>query len=157
MPQIVAETVECHVFRRGPEGAQLLLLHRAAASYMGRTWHPVQGRIEPGETAWQAALRELREETDLRPQRFWQLEFVNTFYRASRDQIYLCPCFAAEVAPDARVRLNAEHTDYRWVSAADVPPALLWPGQRRALCEVVEVIIAGGPAEPFLRIEPLPE
>ncbi|MGZ4384389.1 MAG: NUDIX domain-containing protein, partial [Gaiellaceae bacterium] len=51
------------VFRRGESGLEALLL-RYAPDY-GGYWHVVAGAVEPGESADQAALRELREETGL--------------------------------------------------------------------------------------------
>jgi len=152
VPEIVSCIIECYVFRRRADAAEFLILRRSAGSYMGDTWHPVQGRIEPRETAVQAALRELQEETALQPVRFWHLEFVDTYFQAGHDRILLCPCFCAEVAADAPVSLSPEHTEYRWVRAAEVEAALLWPGQRRAVREILELLIPATPAEAHLRV-----
>ena len=151
MPEIASEVVDCYPFRHAAAGTEFLMLRRAPTCYLGGTWHAVHGGIEPVETAWQAALRELREETGLRPLRFWQLEFVNTFYLARRDRVMVCPCFAAEVALDAAVELSGEHTDYRWVPSDEAFSSFFWPGQRRAVDEILTLIIPGAPAEPYLR------
>jgi dihydroneopterin triphosphate diphosphatase len=58
VPGIVSDIVDCYVFRRRSDATDALLLKRAEGGYLGGTWHAVHGRIEPGETAWQAALRE---------------------------------------------------------------------------------------------------
>ncbi len=158
MPEIVSNLVDVLVFRRvrpGPaeDSIELLRLRRQAGAHLGDTWQILHGHVEPGERAPQAAVRELFEETGLKPVRFWQLESVNTFYVAKTDQILMCPCFVAEVAPDAAVRLNHEHSEHRWESFAQSHQMMMWPGERRALRELVEEILRPGPAEPALRIE----
>ncbi len=151
MAVVVADIVDCYVFRRGAGEAEFLQLLRAAAAYLGGTWHAVHGHIDPGETALRAALRELREETALSPLRCWQLEHVNTFYQANRDAVVMCPCFAVEVAAGALPVLSAEHTEYRWVLQRQAAAHFLWPGQQAAIREILCVILAGAPAELLLR------
>lgn len=152
MPTLVSRIIDCYVFRRTPAGVEFLLLKRQPAKRLGGTWQSVHGKIEPNETAWQAARRELAEETGLTPIGFWQIDFVNTFYIADRDEIHLCPSFAAEAAPSANVTLNHEHTEFRWEPFERALETLMWPGQRHALREIMEFIIAGSAAEPHLRI-----
>jgi dATP pyrophosphohydrolase len=152
MPKMVSEIVDCYVFRRRSEGVEVLLLKRAEGRYMGGTWHAVHGRIESGETAWQTALRELREETRLRPVKFYQLDLVNTFYVAKEDAIHCCPSFAAEVDADAEPILNEEHTAYRWLPLPLAMREFFWTGQRRALREIQEDIIVGSSARRHLGI-----
>ncbi len=142
-----------YVFRHREHGAEFLLLRRAAKSYMGGSWQPVYGSIEAGETAWQAALRELREETGLVPDRLYQVNTVDSFYVAGSDTVYHSPVFAAEVPGDAEVTLNAEHDAFDWIHVDDVAGQLLWPGQRRSLAEIVQDIVRDGPARPYLQIE----
>ncbi|MFO0838579.1 MAG: NUDIX domain-containing protein [Phycisphaerae bacterium] len=152
MSQIVANIVDVYVFRRSSGGAELLLLERAAGRPLSGTWQSVHGKIEAGETAWQAALRELREETGLSPRGFWQIDYVNAFYVAADDVVSMCPCFAAEVAPAAGVILSDEHTAHRWLPIETALQELMWPGQRHALREIRDEIIQPGRAEPHLRI-----
>jgi len=152
MPEIIANVIDVYPFRRKHTRVEFLLLKRTDGVRLGGTWQAVHGRIEPGETAVTAALRELREETGLRPIRFWQLEFVNTFYLLTDDAVLLCPCFAAQIAPDAEVVLCHEHTDYRWEPSERALRSYMWPGQRHAVREIIGEIIAPGLSEPHLRI-----
>ncbi|HEX2066897.1 MAG TPA: NUDIX domain-containing protein [Candidatus Thermoplasmatota archaeon] len=148
MPEICSRFVDCHVWRRPRAGAEeWLMLLRAPHVILGGTWQMVSGTLEPGETAYAAAARELWEETGLRPVHFYQASYVNRFYLAATDQIILSPVFAAEVAPDAQVRLSGEHTDFAWVGHEEAHRRLPWPGQRESLATI---------REQFLLREPLP-
>jgi dATP pyrophosphohydrolase len=117
MPTPLYDMISLFVFRRTAGGAEFLLLKRAADRYMGGTWQPVSGGIHPGESASDAALRELREETGLSPLKFYQTDSVQTFYMAADDVVRHCPTFAAETATDAAVKLNNEHVAFEWVPA----------------------------------------
>lgn len=152
MPKIVSTVIDVYVFRRNGDRVDFLTLLRAPQTALGGTWQSVHGKIEPGETAWQAALRELGEETGLSPTGFWQIDFVNTFYVARSDQILMCPCFAAEVRADAAVGLSDEHVDFTWLPTDAACERFLWPGQREAVREIESEILGAGLAEPHLRI-----
>lgn len=152
MAQIESNIVDVFVFQRAAGGVRFLLLRRAPQKRLGATWQAVHGKIEAGETATQAALRELREETGLFPLRLWQLESVNTFYIADLDRVLMCPGFAVEVDEGAGVVLSDEHTEYDWLPVGQAVERFMWPGQRRAVREIMEEIIRPGLAEPFLRI-----
>ena len=133
MPEITSRFADCYVFRRTPDGDEWLALLRAPHVMLGGCWAPVQGHIEAGETAYETARRELDEETGLTPLAFFTASYVNRFYLAVPDQIVLSPVFCAEVAPDAEVVLDDEHTDFRWLSPEDAMAHYIWPGQRKSL------------------------
>ena len=151
------DMVCCYVVREDPDGAlgELLQLRRAPGEFMCGSWSVVRGRVESSEKAWEAALRELREETGLVPEadQFFQLDTVDTFYLAADDTVWHVPGFCAVVGRDAAVTLNEEHDDFRWVSRAQADLEFLWPGERRQLEEVAREIMDFGPARPFLRIK----
>lgn len=115
---------------------------------MGETWQMVSGTIEGAEKAYECAIRELEEETGLRPLHFYQASYVNRFYLAATDEIVLSPVFAAEVEAHAKVRLSAEHTDFDWVTDEEALRRFPWPGQRKALAVVREQFIAAKPFDP---------
>lgn len=147
------DRIQCFIVRPVGNSHEFLQMRRAAGDFMGGSWQTVYGKIEPGETAWQAALRELREETGLAPVEFYQLDTVNTFYLAATDEIWHVPMFCAIVDPQAVVRLNAEHDAVRWVPRAQAIDAFIWPGEKSALVELFREILNDGPAKPHMRIK----
>ena len=155
MPQITSQVIDAYVFRKTGDGVQFLLLKRSPTQRLPNTWQAVHGHIEPPETAAHAALREIHEETALDPLRLYQIDTVHCFYVASTDTIHLSPVFAAQVAPDAEPVLNPEHADYKWCPYDQALAQLLWPGQKAALREIHDYLLADAPAKPYLEI-PLP-
>ena len=83
----VIRVVDCHVARQAAAGWEYLVLRRAPNRLDAGRWRAVAGKIEPGEAAWQAALRELREETGFDAQRLLAVPYVNQFYEWQRDRI----------------------------------------------------------------------
>lgn len=147
------DMIQCYVVRNAANsGHEFLQLRRAAGDFMGGTWQSVYGGIKPGETAWQAAIRELREETGLSPLEFYQLDTVNTFYLAHDDCIWHCPGFCAIVDPQSDITLNEEHDASRWLTRDEFLAGLMWPGERLACAELCREILDNGPAKSHLRI-----
>jgi dihydroneopterin triphosphate diphosphatase len=143
--RVVVRVVDVYAYRFRAEGTpEFLLLHRAPGQRYAGAWRMVGGKIEQGESAWQAGLRETEEELGLRPVRFWSLPSVNMFYDWANDRVQLAPAFAAEMTGEPT--LNAEHDGYRWLAAREAVQMLQWSEQRRLLALSEEVLQAGGPA-----------
>ncbi len=145
MPEIPirAFIVSLFAIRRQGDGWQVLLMQRAE-SLVG-AWCQVAGKLEDGETAWAAAVRELREETGLTPQTLYSADICEQFYEPDRDAITMAPVFVALIDPSEEVRLNAEHTDHRWVSFDDARALVEFGGQRRCLRWIEEEFIRRTP------------
>src|SRR4051794_15154674 len=88
---------------------EFLQLRREPADFMGATWQTVRGTAEGDEKAWQAALRELKEETGLTPREFFKLSALESFYVVKDETVWHCPAFVALVPRDAKITLNEEH------------------------------------------------
>ena len=148
------DMVTCYVVRPGADGAlrELLQLRRAQGEFLEGAFGAIHGRIEGNETAWQAALRELREEAGLTPLEFYQLDTINQFYLVTGDCVWHVPGFCAVVGHDATVTLNEEHDDFRWIDRSRADRYFLWPGERRQLEELAREILDEGPAKAYLRI-----
>ena len=153
MVRIASSIVEVFVFSFDDDRPLYLLLHRSPAEkiYPG-IWQSVTGSIETGETASEAALRELREETGLIPSAFWVVPHVSVFYDHSHDSMNLTSVFAAQVTPAARPKLSSEHYEYEWCDYRSAAAKLVWPGQRRGLQILDEYLIGGSPAAELSRI-----
>lgn len=148
------DMVACFIVRPGeqPGKHELLQMRRAKDDFMGGAWSTVRGRIEENETAWAAALRELREEAGITPREFFQLDTVDIFYLHGDDTLWHCPGFCAVVDRDVQVVLNAEHDAHRWIERSRIDREFLWPGERAQLAELCREILDNGPAKPYLRI-----
>ncbi len=139
MPNIVSRIVEITVFKRIQREPLFLVLRRADDDrlYPG-IWQIVTGMIEDGEQTTRAALRELKEETELAPLRFWRLPLVNSFFDPERDVLQMCPNFAALVAENAEPALSDEHQAFEWCPLERALMLLPWSGQRTAVQTVYE-------------------
>jgi dATP pyrophosphohydrolase len=114
--------------------SDVLLLCRTRS--LAGEWCQIAGAIEAGETAWQAALREVHEETGLRPVAFYSADICEQFYEADRNAISLLPVFVGFVRPGDDVRLNAEHSEFRWVTFDDALRMVPFAGQRNVLMHI---------------------
>jgi dATP pyrophosphohydrolase len=130
---------------RGEGAAARVLLVRRAGHYLDGVWSYTAGHIEAGEHAWQAAMRELAEETTLAPLALYATSFCETFYDASADCVQVVPAFVARVAADAQVRLNHEASAWRWASFAKAAQVLPFGSQRDLLAHVEREFIRRQP------------
>ncbi len=124
--------------RRG--GRDVLLVHRTPEQ--GGYWHVVAGGVEPGETAVEAAVRELREETGLVADLASGIEVtehVSTLTEAPADRddpsavAVGVTCFQAMAPDDWEPTLDWEHDRHRWCHPAEAASTLRWPGTAQAL------------------------
>lgn len=150
MTRVRADIVEVSIAREGACGFEFLQLRRVGEPLAG-SWQPVMGHVEAGETAVAAAARELGEEVGLRGGDgawlgFWQLEEVHPYFVASLDAVVLPPRFLALVdgAWEPDLSGDAAHDARRWVEAAGVREAFVWPGQARACAEALELLARRG-------------
>jgi dATP pyrophosphohydrolase len=132
---------------RGEAGRKQVLLLRRAGEYLHGVWSYVAGHVEPDETGWQAARRELFEETGLVPEHLYATSFCEQFYAPVGDCIEVVPAFVAMVAANAAVRLNGEHSEYQWLSPAAALDALPFGSQRELFAYVQREFIDRMPCE----------
>ena len=128
--KIISNMIEAHIFRETKNGLEFLLLKRAEKEIYPGLWQMVNGKVEGDETAYQAAIREIKEETGLIPQKLWVVPYVNSFYSRRRNHICMVPVFAALVDPNSKVILSEEHSDFKWLDKNEAKKLLAWQGQR---------------------------
>ena len=143
MSEVTVRVVDVYPYRVREERLELLVLRRSLGRVYAGEWRIVGGKIEPGEAAWQAALRETREEVGCHPTRLWVVASVNTFYEWQNDRVNVIPSFAAELNRDPI--LDDEHDDWAWLPPDEATARLAWPEQRRLAAVVVEMLARGIP------------
>ncbi len=141
MANIVARVVDAYVFRRTESGLKYLLMKRAETKLYEHLWQGVAGKIEPGEEAWEAAIRELKEETGFDPVRIFVADHVSRFYEKHGDRINLVPVFGMEVDSED-VTLSEEHCEYRWTDFATAKQTLVWNGQKEGITAVNDMVLS---------------
>lgn len=128
------------------------LVIRRSTPYLKDTWQMVSGRVEPGETGWEAALREIEEETGLVPDRFYSANLLEQFYEPNQNCVNLVPVFAGFLDKDREVRLSWEHDAFEWIGVDDVDRYLLFENQRSSIRHIERRFVREAPNE-FLRID----
>jgi 8-oxo-dGTP pyrophosphatase MutT (NUDIX family) len=115
------------VCRPGPDGlAEVALIHRPAQD----DWTLPKGKLEEAETAEQAALREVEEETGLRCQILRPAGCTAYVDRRGRDKIV---CYWVMQALEGRFQPNVEVDGLRWLTVDEALAALTYPIDRALL------------------------
>lgn len=126
------------VFYRGPslaagcmviEGGRLLLARRAIEPYEG-TWYVPSGFVDYGETPEEAAVRELREETELTV-RITGLYDMRTWHDDPRKDGVMLFYLAARVAGDAKAGDDAAAVD--WFAPETLPEDIAFAVHRATI------------------------
>lgn len=125
--------IDVYPYRMQDGQPHFLIFKRSSEKIYAGQWRMVGGKVEEGEQSWEAALRELKEETGLKPVKFWAIPSINQFYEAKTDAILSIPAFAAELDNDSDIQLDEEHSEFKWVSIDGIQPYISWPEQRRLM------------------------
>jgi 8-oxo-dGTP pyrophosphatase MutT (NUDIX family) len=138
----------------GPEGfasaaafggdLEILLLRRSPGRILPGLWQCVSGRLEPGETVPEGALRELREETGIGPEQitgFYDLDQVNQFHEPSAGAVVTGVIFAVRIPAAVAPILSYEHDAMRWVTPPEALELAVWPAYRESIHRIVENLV----------------
>jgi len=134
---IKSKIIEAHIFKIVDNELQYLLLKRSETEIYPGIWQMVTGEIEVNETAYECAIREIKEETGLSPKEFFIVPNINSFYSEINDSIIMVPVFAARVESKSKVKISDEHSDYVWASINEAKKLLAWPGQINSI-QIIE-------------------
>ena len=93
-------------------------------------WCHVVGTIEGDEKAWETIIREFYEETGAVIETLYSAEYLEQFYEAKKNCITIIPVFVATMNPDTKIKLNKEHTDYRWCALGEAKSLAEFPNQQ---------------------------
>ncbi|TCB35733.1 NUDIX domain-containing protein [Acinetobacter sp. ANC 4910] len=126
---------------------KILLMKRVKGNF----WCHIAGKVEEGETASQAILREIQEETEIQVQRLFSADYLEQFYEPSLNVIEMIPAFVGFCTENQAVLLNHEHTEYRWCSLSEAKTLAVFSNQRRLYDFVWDNFAVQSPLE-LLRI-----
>jgi 8-oxo-dGTP pyrophosphatase MutT (NUDIX family) len=149
---------EIAVFVTRRSSGEVLLVHRAPSH--GGYWHVVAGSVEFGETAAQAAERELHEETGLAAvvsggSEVTEYAHAVTGEPAEQQSLNSASvmgvrvtCFCVTADDDWEPTLDWEHDGHRWCSPTEAFEALRWPETAEALRKLTAPEPRQGLAQP---------
>jgi dihydroneopterin triphosphate diphosphatase len=130
--------VNVAVVKKDDDGWKFLVLRRADTESYGGFWGFMTGSKQPDETVAQLVVRELMEETGLRPQSMWGTEYLVQFYEPEFDKIWILPVIVAVMPTTAKVKLSAENSEFLWLSADQAKHRVSWRNLVRAIDDVAE-------------------
>lgn len=142
--------IDVFPFTQTAKGLRFLLLRRSRDNSYPGIWQPVAGKIKTGEKAWEAGLRELKEETGFSPFQFYALDHVSTYYLHASDDVIHVPAFMAEV-PDTAPDLSHEHDCFKWCDLEEALRTASWGPYRQAL-EAIPQLLLSAPALKLAKI-----
>ncbi|MGN6368922.1 MAG: bis(5'-nucleosyl)-tetraphosphatase [Phycisphaerae bacterium] len=126
------------LYRETPGGPVFLLLD------YGKHWDYAKGHLEEGETAWQAAVRELREETGIRQvdrvTRF-ERDMHYVFFSPRKGRIHKTVTYFLGRTRTEEVAISEEHTGYAWMSYEDAMERLTYENARELLRAAHEALL----------------
>lgn len=133
------------IFRRTEEGIKFLLLYHG-----GSYWNFPKGKLAEGEKTFKAALREVEEETGIKPRElrfFTWFKVVDrfTFYSKEKGEIpRLVVYYLAETKKERIVIQPREHQGYGWFLLKDALKIVTTPNLRRHLKKAYRLITSDG-------------
>ena len=139
MVDILVRIIDAYIFRQTDDRLNFLLLKRAETKIYEHLWQGVAGKIKEGETASEAAIRELKEETGFEPVRMFVADHVSKFYEVHGDRINLVPVFGIEVDRED-VTISEEHCEFKWVNFETARDTLIWKGQKEGITSVFDML-----------------
>ncbi|KRG14710.1 NUDIX hydrolase [Virgibacillus soli] len=134
------------------ENEYKVLLLKRATPILQDVWCYMGGSIESGETAWESALREIKEETGISKILLYSANKFDQIYSPQENYVYLAPVFVGYVENDEEVKLNEEHSEYRWLSFTEAIETVSLPGNDEVLLSIEKHFGVDKPPE-YLRIE----
>jgi bis(5'-nucleosidyl)-tetraphosphatase len=109
----------------------------------GKHWDYAKGHLEEGETAWQAAVRELREETGIRqvdrvPGFEQQMHYG--FFSPGKGRVQKTVTYFLGITRSDEVTVSAEHSGFAWLSYEEAMARLTYENAREVLRGANEVV-----------------
>jgi dATP pyrophosphohydrolase len=139
---IKTNLIEAHIIKRTKEGNKYLIMKRASNQKYPNIWQMVTGKINENEKAYETALREIEEETNLTISQLYIVPNVNYFYNNNDDSITIIPVFVAVIDNDKNLKISTEHSEYKWSSVNEAKQLFAWQGQKQSI-DIIEDYFTG--------------
>lgn len=122
----VKKTTLCFVIDRAQK--KLLMILKKRGQGEGK-WNTPGGKIQPGESALNAAIRETQEETGITPIQAKEVGLLEFYFPESKSwdnicQVFLAEKFEGEIIPDS------EECSAHWVPLDKIPYDKMWDDDR---------------------------
>jgi dATP pyrophosphohydrolase len=114
-------------------------------------WCYIGGGIKDGETAWEAALREINEETGIAKVSLYSSNKFDQFYDSQENYIYIAPVFVGYVDDSEEVMINFEHKDFKWMTFYEAKKKVVLPGNDEVLEHIEKHFVKNHPVK-WLRV-----
>ena len=151
MPKIISNTIQVHIaiIEKSKEPKYLVLQRTKNSKLYPNVWQVVTGKMKKGETAIDTALREVVEEINVKPKKFWSIPYITTFYDPKRDIINISPVFGAIIGKNDKVKLSKEHQSFKWLNFTETYKKLLLRTHKDGARYFHEYIVNGKLTELF--------
>lgn len=103
-----------------------LVLRRAKGETYAGFWGFLTGCRSGEETVPQLAVRELAEETGLKPDKLFATECTVQFYEPTVDKVWILPVLVAVVGSEAEPKLGEENDEFRWLLPSEAKILIDW-------------------------------
>jgi len=119
------------------------VIHYLLLQHCHGHWALAKGKMEPGETQHQTALRELKEESGLSAQIVgpFQEQYEYWFVHKDGTRVHKKVAIFLAKTTDELVRLSREHCDYAWLPFADAHKQLSYGTCRNILQRAHNVLL----------------
>lgn len=127
------------VFRRTKDGPKFLLLYHG-----GNYWNFPKGKIEGAERSWEAAVREVHEETGIYVK---DLHFKSGFRTSERfvmhgegERAFKIVIFYLAETHNPHVMVSHEHDGYGWFTAREAMRVMKYKDSQRVLRQAMDFL-----------------
>ncbi len=152
MPDFISNTIQAHIaaFDKESREYRFLVLKRSADLFIyPGLWQTVTGRIEPGETALQTALREVEEETGLTAEEIWTLPYVANFFNIRKNAVSVAPVFGFLTEYKKDIKLSSEHVEFEWLNLEEAIERVILPSHKEGFRIFYDYILSANDKEIF--------
>ena len=103
--KIICSSISAILLKKENNLTKILMLKRTGHKAENE-WCQVAGGIENEEMAFEAALREIYEETGIKPNQFYSTDYCEQYYQADNNCIRVVPVFVGYITNNEQVIIN---------------------------------------------------